>query len=196
MSETPISARDGALAKLAAEAARFTAPSEPRHTTIRAVPEEPPHPPAATPPPPVAATPAGARPANPAGYVPVAVAPERGNTRPVVPVDGRLHMRIAPAMLAELDTVARSWRDNDPVALRDLERATLVRVGIALALADITQNGTSGAVGEAIRTALDPAVRHTDAAMPTLARWIRDSPQEQAAAHLSAEARPAGAAHG
>ena len=171
MSRPATSARDGALAKLAAEAARFAAPtsipaaavvamrSKPGGVSI--VPDAP-----------------GRAHGAPAGYVPVAVAPERGNTRPVVPVDGRIHMRMAQATIAALDEVVTSWRDGDPVALRDLERATMVRVGIALLLADITQNGDRGAVGEAVRAALDPAVRHTDQPMPSLSRWLRSTPAQ------------------
>jgi len=162
--------RTGALAELAQEAARFAAAparaderpaapvatSRPSRTVMRAIaPNE--------------ARPAGA----PAGYVPVAVAPERGNTRPVVPVDGRLHMRMARPTLAALDAVASAWRAEDPDGLRDLERATLVRVAIAMALTDVRLNGADGAVGEAVRAALDPAVRHTDAPLPDLERWLR-----------------------
>ena len=145
MSSSAPSARDGALAKLAAEAARFAAPPPPD-------------------------------PAGPAGYVPVAVAPERGNTRPVVPVDGRIHMRMAQATIDALDEVVRGWKASSPAALRDLERATIVRVGIAMLLADVAQNGERGAVGEAVRAALDPAVRHTDQPLPPLSRWLRPAP--------------------
>jgi len=163
--------RTGALAELAQEAARFAAAparaderpaapvttSRPSRPVMRAIaPDE-------------ARQPAGA----PAGYVPVAVAPERGNTRPVVPVDGRLHMRMARPTLAALDAVAAAWREEDPDGLRDLERATLVRVAIAMALTDVRLNGADGAVGEAVRAALDPAVRHTDAPLPDLERWLR-----------------------
>ena len=118
---------------------------------------------------------------TPPGYVPVAVAPERGNTRPVVPVDGRIHMRMAQATIDAVDAVVGSWRTDDPVALRDLERATLIRVGVALLLADIAQNGKGGAVGEAVRAALDPVVRHTDEPMPSLTRWLRRAPSPAAA---------------
>ena len=172
----PSHSRTGALAELAQEAARFAAapaaadraapaPARPRlPAPVRVIAPEPVPPPAAP-----ADEPSGA----PPGYVPVAVAPERGNTRPLVPVDGRLHMRMARPTLAALDAVAAAWRDDDPVGLRDLERATLVRVGVALALADIGLNGAHGAVGEAVRSALDPAVRHTDTPLPDLGRWLR-----------------------
>lgn len=175
MSDT-ISARDGALAKLAAEAARFTNPSvehhpSPRPLTVAASPATETTAPSILPPPRSRA--AGG---SPAGYVPVAVAPERGNTRPVVPVDGRLHMRMAQPTVDALDVVVRDWRAREPVAWRDLERATLVRVGVALVLADVAAHGTAGAVGEAIRAALDPAVRHTDLPLPDLTRWLRESP--------------------
>jgi hypothetical protein len=172
----PSHSRNGALAELAQEAARFAAapadanrpastPMRPRHPLpVRVIGPEPTPPEAAS-----ADGPAGA----PPGYVPVAVAPERGNTRPLVPVDGRLHMRMARPTLAALDTVAAAWRGEDPAGLRDLERATLVRVGVALALADIRLNGAHGAVGEAVRAALDPAVRHTDTPLPDLERWLR-----------------------
>ena len=167
MSSAAQSARDGALAKLAAEAARFAAPPPAAHAP-------PPRPLArpvslVDPPPPP-------DPAGPAGYVPVAVAPERGNTRPVVPVDGRIHMRMAQATIDALDEVVRGWKASSPAALRDLERATIVRVGIAMLLADVAQNGERGAVGEAVRAALDPAVRHTDQPLPPLSRWLRPAP--------------------
>ena len=169
MSSPAISARDGALAKLAAEAARFAA--QPAGVS-------------AAPPPPLAravsVVPRPSRPHGdgPAGYVPVAVAPERGNTRPVVPVDGRIHMRMAQATIDAVDEIVTAWRGDDPVALRDLERATMVRIGIALLLADVTQNGKRGAVGEAVRAALDPSVRHTDRPLPALTRWLRRVPSQ------------------
>lgn len=171
MSDTATSARDGALAKLAAEAARFASAPAP----------DPPVPltqPATAPARPVAviARSSGADPSAPPGYVPVAVAPERGNTRPVVPVDGRIHMRMAQATIDAVDAVAAAWRADDPVALRDLERATLIRVGVAMLLADVARNGSRGAVGEAVRAALDPAVRHTDGPLPPLTRWLRPAP--------------------
>lgn len=172
MSSSPMSARDGALAKLAAEAARFASDGQTR------VPSRP----ADAPRRPVAIAADSATPARsvraPAGYVPVAVAPERGNTRPVVPVDGRLHMRVARSTLVALDDVVRRWRADEPVAFRDLERATLVRIGLALALADIEARGPRGAVGEAVTAALDPAVRHTDLPLPDLERWLRPTPVE------------------
>lgn len=176
MSENP-SAREGALAQLAAEAARFRAPSPtpavPAPNTARPITV------ASTP----RTVPAEVAPVAPPGYVPVAVAPERGNTRPVVPVDGRLHMRIAQATVDALDDVVRDWKGGAPVALRDLERATLVRVGIALALADVAANGDRGAVGEAVRAALDPAIRHTDQPMPPLTRWFSQSRRERPTPH-------------
>ena len=167
MSDTATSARDGALAKLTAEAARFAAPI-PQPTSAPAQPGGRP----------IAIVARSAHPdlAAPPGYVPVAVAPERGNTRPVVPVDGRIHMRMAQATIDALDGLAAAWRADEPVALRDLERATLVRVGIALLLADVAQSGIDGAVGEAIRAALDPTVRHTDQPLPSLTRWLRPAP--------------------
>jgi hypothetical protein len=167
LSETATSARDGALAKLAAEAARFAAQPPALDPPLEPTPTRP-----------VAVLTRPARPATagPPGYVPVAVAPERGNTRPVVPVDGRIHMRMAQATIDAVDAVAAAWRTDEPVALRDLERATLIRVGVAMALADVAQNGQRGAVGEAIRAALDPAVRHTDQPLPDLTRWLRPAP--------------------
>ena len=175
LSEIATSARDGALQQLAAEAARFAAPQAPEPTTPLPLPDEPARP--------VTVVPRPTRPtsATPPGYVPVAVAPERGNTRPVVPVDGRIHMRMAQATIDALDGAVGSWRADDPVALRDLERATLIRVGIAMLLADIAQNGKNGAVGEAVRAALDPAVRHTDEPMPSLTRWLRQAPSQATA---------------
>ncbi len=110
-------------------------------------------------------------PAAYAGYVPVAVAPERGNTRPVVPVDGRLHMRVAQSTLDALDGLVAEWKRDQPER-RDLERATLVRIGLAMVLADVREHGDQGAVGEAVTAALDPAVRHTAGPMPPLERWI------------------------
>lgn len=171
MSSPATSARDGALAKLAAEAARFAAQPAGRS--------------AATPPRParavsVAPHPPRPRGDGPVGYVPVAVAPERGNTRPVVPVDGRIHMRMAQATIDAVDEIVTAWRGDDPSFLRDLERATMVRIGIALLLADVAQNGKQGAVGEAVRAALDPAVRHTDGPMPALSRWLRPTPVQPA----------------
>jgi hypothetical protein len=167
LSDTATSARDGALAKLTAEAARFAAPiPQPANAPIQ---------PAGRPTPVVTRS-TDPDPSAPPGYVPVAVAPERGNTRPVVPVDGRIHMRMAQATVDALDELAAAWRADEPVALRDLERATLVRVGIAMLLTDVTQNGSDGAVGEAIRAALDPAVRHTAQPMPSLSRWLRPAP--------------------
>lgn len=181
MSESTSTARAGALAKLAEEAARFSAapsdePTRPRRVRTPAAPS-PTHAPSpvveASPLAPVSAL-TVAEPAGPAtreAYVPVAVAPERGNTRPVVPVDGRLHMRVAQPTLDAIDGVLRDWKTDRP-ELRDLERATLVRVGLALVLADIRAHGRDGAVGEAIDAALDPRVRHTDTPMPDLGRWL------------------------
>ena len=168
MSETTPSARDGALAELAAEAARFVAGA------VRSSP--PPDALAPRPPRPVTPLSQPERHGSPPGYVPVAVAPERGNTRPVVPVDGRIHMRMAQATVDALDGVVTAWKANDPSGLRDLERATLIRIAVAMALTDIERHGTRGAVGEAVRAALDPAVRHTDRPMPSLARWFTTRP--------------------
>ncbi len=178
MSSSTQTAREGALAKLAAEAARFEHPTE--REAIGTLSTSPAPAPArilasAPSPAPVARTPEAA---HRDGYVPVAVAPERGNTRPVVAVDGRLHMRVATQTLVDVDAVVRRWKDADPVALRDLERATLVRIGLAMVLADVRQNGTDGAVGEAVRAALDPQIRHTDTQMPALSRWLRRSPED------------------
>jgi transposase InsO family protein len=53
-----------------------------------------------------------------------------------------------------------------------------VRIGLAMVLADVEQNGADGAVGEAVRAALDPRVRHTDQPMPALARWLRRSAED------------------
>lgn len=175
-SHSASAARDGALAKLAAEAARFTRDSDS------------PSPSSSTPatPRPSSSTPWSSRhnetPASVStrGYVPVAVAPERGNTRPVVPVGGRLHMRMAQETLDGLDQVVAEWRSHDPVGLRDLERATLVRIGIAMLLTDVAANGWAGASAEAVRHALNPAVRHTDTPMPDLTRWLRSSPEQKA----------------
>lgn len=169
MSSPAPTAREGALAKLAAEAARFDSARDSTQDATgperaRALKPAPALAPART-----MATVATVD----DGYVPVAVAPERGNTRPVVPVDGRLHMRVASRTLADIDDVVRGWKESDPAGLRDLERATLVRIGLAMVLADIAQSGQRGAVGEAVRTALDPAVRHTAQPMPALSRWIR-----------------------
>ena len=175
MSEIATSARDGALQKLAAEAARFAAPPTPEPAAPFPQPAASARPMAVMPRPPRTDS------ATPPGYVPVAVAPERGNTRPVVPVDGRIHMRMAQATIDAVDAVVGSWRADDPIALRDLERATLIRVGVAMLLADIAQNGKSGAVREAVRAALDPAVRHTDEPMPSLTRWLRRAPSSAAA---------------
>lgn len=178
MSSTTPSAREGALAKLAAEAARFEqpAPQTIGEVSTTETPERPRLRPAPEPNR-VVSAPATARAARGA-YVPVAVAPERGNTRPVVPVDGRLHMRVAKETLTDIDAIVRSWKDRAPQELRDLERATLVRIGLAMVLADITQSGDRGAVGEAVRAALDPQVRHTAVPMPDLARWIRRSAED------------------
>lgn len=164
MSDTSLSAREGALAKLAAEAARFAAGGlRPAQALELAPPRAQPaaHDASAT-----------SRPQAPPGYVPVAVAPERGNTRPVVPVDGRIHMRMAQATIDALDEAVAAWKADDPRTLRDLERATVIRVAVALALTDISLRGGRGAVGEAVRAALDPAVRHTDGPMPPLERWL------------------------
>ena len=176
-SSTP-TAREGALAKLAAEAARFEQPAErPTAAPVSSVAAQQARVLAPAPAPPARLAPQASA---PTGYVPVAVAPERGNTRPVVPVDGRLHMRVATQTLTDVDDVVRSWKNAEPVALRDLERATLVRIGLAMVLADIEQNGTDGAVGEAVRAALDPRVRHTDQPMPALSRWLRRSVEDSA----------------
>ncbi len=182
MSSPTPTARDGALAKLAAEAARFERPSAEAQRSPA---------PSLSPPPArvLSAAPAvGTHRASKTsladlddGYVPVAVAPERGNTRPALAVDGRLHMRVARPTLTKVDAVVRAWKDADPLTLRDLERATLVRVGLGMVLADIAQNGADGAVGEAVRAALDPAVRHTTSPMPALARWLRRSPEDSVA---------------
>jgi len=127
--------------------------------------------PQATEPAPTVVARAADDPATAAGYVPVAVAPERGNTRPVVPVDGRLHMRVAQPTLTAIDDVLREWKTDRP-ELRDLERATLVRIGLAMVLADVRMHGRDGAVGEAVAAALDSEVRHTDTPMPDLGRWL------------------------
>ncbi len=174
MSGDGTSARDHALKDLAANAASFDRPATDvltrpgpgpesgggpvtrRRSVTTRVPE------------PVAEA---AGPAERAAYVPVAVAPERGNTRPAVPVDGRLHMRVAQATLDALDALVADWKDDHP-GRRDLERATLVRIGLAMVLADVREHGDQGAVGEAVAAALDPAVRHTANPMPPLERWI------------------------
>lgn len=178
MSSPTATAREGALAKLAAEAARFErATPDPEQSAGPGIARPPARVLAAAPSP--ADTPSMATDdAVGDGYVPVAIAPERGNTRPALAVDGRLHMRVARPTLAQIDAIVRAWKDADPVALRDLERATIVRVGLGLVLADVAQNGASGAVGEAVRTALDPAVRHTTSEMPRLSRWLRRSPED------------------
>ena len=88
-------------------------------------------------------------------------------------------MRMARPTVAALDEIVAGWRAHDPTGLRDLERATLVRVAVAMLLSDVAQNGLAGATAEAIRAALDPSVRHTDTAMPDLTRWIRAAPQER-----------------
>ncbi len=181
MSETT-SAREGALAKLAEEAARFSAPTPrretPRRPRLAPTPAPSDGPPVAADPAPASPlapvtdlAPAPADPATDAGYVPVAVAPERGNTRPVVPVDGRLHMRVAQSTLDAVDALVRDWKADRP-DLRDLERATLVRIGLAMVLADVRAHGRDGAVGEAVAAALDPRVRHTATPMPDLGRWV------------------------
>ncbi len=176
MSSSAPTAREGALAKLAAEAARFEQPAErPGPTSVSSIAPQQARVLAPAPPPPARLAPTGVA---PTGYVPVAVAPERGNTRPVVPVDGRLHMRVATQTLTDVDAVVRAWKDAEPAALRDLERATLVRIGLAMVLADVDQNGSDGAVGEAVRAALDPRVRHTDQPMPALSRWLRRSAED------------------
>ncbi len=173
-SHSASAARDGALAKLAVEAARFTrdsdssSPSSSTPATPRTS--------SSTPWPRHDETQASV---SARGYVPVAVAPERGNTRPVVPVGGRLHMRMAQETLDGLDHVVAEWRSHDPVGLRDLERATLVRIGIAMLLTDVAANGWAGASAEAVRHALNPAVRHTDTPMPDLTRWLRSSPEQK-----------------
>ncbi len=183
------SARDGALAKLAAEAARFaTEPGADTPSRIERVPA-PFLRPAPARPALHATTAPELRPGEPAGYVPVAVAPERGNTRPVVPVDGRLHMRMAQPTVNALDQIVVRWKAGDPSGLRDLERATLVRIAVAMLLSDVAQNASGGAVGEAVRAALDPAIRHTDSPMPDLSRWLRSSPREPQA--LSGSPPPA-----
>ena len=179
--EEPRGARSDALAELAAEAARFAATGQ----------ESPPKRSPANASLPLASTRRRRTPRNPgsavpeatggrevriAGYVPNAVAPERGNTRPLVPVDGRLHLRAAPATIEALDRVVGELRRADPIGLRDLERATLVRIGAAVILADVAANGAKGLVGEAVRAALDPAQRHLDVPMPDPARWLRSEP--------------------
>ena len=194
MPNATASARDGALAKLAAEAARFAAGA--------GRPEPVPPPAAQTPPAPravavPATSPEASSPAaGPPGYVPVAVAPERGNTRPVVPVDGRIHMRMAQATIDALDEAVAALRATDPARLRDLERATIIRVAVALALTDVAERGARGAVGEAVRAALDPSVRHTDQALPTLTRWLRAAPVSAVDAERSAAGPRADAAPG
>lgn len=187
MSEIATSARDGALQKLAAEAARFAAPPTPESVAPLARPARPV---------PVTSRSPRTHASAPPGYVPVAVAPERGNTRPVVPVDGRIHMRMAQATIDAVDDIVAAWRADDPVALRDLERATLIRVGIAMLLTDVAQNGDAGAVGEAARAALDPAVRHTDEPMPPLTRWLRRAPALATADGDRSADRPDGGASG
>lgn len=177
--DPPSAARTDALAELAAEAARFAAPAPDPAPTPQA--ERPtPAPAGRTRPRAVASAPAPddtRAPGGLPGYVPNAVAPERGNTRPAVPVDGRLHLRAAPATLAALDAVVARLRSTDPTGLRDVERATLVRIGVGLVLADVDAHGTRGVVGEAVRAALDPAKRHLDVPMPDPARWLRDAPR-------------------
>lgn len=184
------SARAGALAQLAKEAARFT------HTPAPST-RESSHPVRAIRPVAAAASVSGPDEDPPVpGYVPVAVAPERGNTRPAVPVDGRLHMRMATDTLHALDDLVRDWKRADPVGLRDLERATLVRVGIALLLADVSAHGRRGAVAEAVAAALDPAVRHTTTPMPDPRRWLRDAPTPVPSTAFAVAPRVAGPAVG
>lgn len=96
----------------------------------------------------------------------------------MVPVNARLHLRIAPATVAALDAAVQALRARGPAGLRDLERATLVRIGAALVLADLEANGDHGAVAEAVRAALDPAQRHLAEPLPDLRRWLRRSPSE------------------
>lgn len=182
---TPPARRD-ALAELAAEAARFAEPP-PETTTDPAQRTAPAQAPRTAPPAPSRAPrrsrattsvrPAAAGEPLP-GYMPNAVAPERGNTRPAVPVDGRLHLRAAPAAVDGLDEVITTWRARDPRGLRDLERATLIRIGIGIVLADVAAHGENGMVGEAVRAALDPAQRHLAVAMPDPRRWLREAPQD------------------
>ena len=176
----PEQSRADALAELAAEAAKFVADVVPAGVPVaRPVSKlrrvRPPESSAAS------MTPSASRDASlaiGAGYVACAVAPERGNTRPIVPVDARLHLRIAPATVAALDAAVQTLRDEAP-GLRDLERATLVRIGAGLVLADLRANGNGGAVGEAVRAALDPSHRHLAEPLPDLKRWFRRSPSEQ-----------------
>lgn len=194
MSSHPTSARAGALAKLAEEAARFGTQStdESRPSGRGSTTHLGPTPPQRMA---VVAT-GGVEHDGLAGYVPVAVAPERGNTRPALPVDGRLHMRMAKPTLRALDAIVERWRAADPSGLRDLERATLVRIAIAMLIADVTQNARGGAAAEAVRAALEPTTRHTTTPMPDLSRWLRTSPLEERAdvAEPAHAARPAGGA--
>jgi hypothetical protein len=186
--ETTSAARSEALAELKAEADRFASKGapEPPQGQSPARPEprrgsSPPRVRGKRPPTPDltgGAQSPGRASAGLAGYVPNAVAPERGNTRPLVPVDGRLHLRAAPAMIVALDEVVAALRTTDPTGLRDLERATLVRIGAAIVLADVAAHGAGGLVGEAVRAALNPTQRHLDVAMPSPARWLRDKPEE------------------
>jgi hypothetical protein len=177
--EEPRGARSDALAELAAEAARFAAtgpePLPGRPSVDASVPRATPRG-KRTPRNAESEATTGGRDARIAGYVPNAVAPERGNTRPLVPVDGRLHLRAAPATIEALDRVVGELRKADPAGLRDLERATLVRIGAAVVLADVAVNGAKGLVGEAVRAALDPAQRHLDVPMPDPVRWLRSEP--------------------
>lgn len=177
--DAPATARVDALAELAAEAARFASRPSAEPQAVAGAPRRPRTRGAARPrrtPAPVATHAAQTAAEGLPGYVPNAVAPERGNTRPAVPVDGRLHLRAAPAAVAALDEAVAGLRRTDPAALRDLERATLVRIGIGLVLADVRAHGARGVVGEAVRAALDPAQRHLDVPMPDPARWLRTDP--------------------
>ena len=184
--ETTPQARTDALAELKAEAARFAATGASGQGAEGAGGQRPPTPkqrPRTAPkakPAKVVAAPGGDDGGSavlPAAYVPNAVAPERGNTRPLVPVDGRLHLRAAPAMIEALDDAVAALRRTNPKGLRDLERATLVRIGAAVVLADVNAHGANGLIGEAVRAALDPAQRHLDVPMPDPIRWLRSTPQ-------------------
>jgi hypothetical protein len=70
----------------------------------------------------------------------------------------------------------KELRRSDAAGLRDLERATLVRIGAAIVLADLAAHGPDGLVGEAVRAALDPEKRHLAVPMPDPTCWLRDAP--------------------
>jgi hypothetical protein len=103
-----------------------------------------------------------------AGHSPAALAPERGHPRPAVLVRHRLPVPLADEVVAALEDARMQFRAEG----LDTPLALLVRACVSLGLADLRDRATAGAVGEAVRGALDPARRGSPTPLPDPGRWL------------------------